>query len=122
MIRRPPRSTRTYTLLPYTTLFRSGKILFLGTDITHEKPAQIARRGIIRSFQISAVFPQLPVLENVRIGLPRATGQSFHFWRSDKGLHHLDAAPYALLEPVDIAEFAAAFGRATCRERGGQDV
>src|SRR3546814_2611777 len=68
----------------------SGKILFSGHEITREKPAQIARRGIIRSFQISAVFPQLTVLENVRVGLQRATGQSFPFWRSDKCLNRLD--------------------------------
>src|SRR3546814_19574383 len=55
----------------------SGKILFSGHEITREKPAQIARRGIIRSFQISAVFPQLTVLENVSVGLQRAPGQSF---------------------------------------------
>lgn len=49
----------------------TGTILFNGIDITREKPAQIARRGVIRSFQISAVFPHLTVLENVRIGLQR---------------------------------------------------
>src|SRR5471032_1080935 len=57
-----------------------GSIVFNGTDITGEKPAEIARRGVIRSFQISAVFPNLTVLENVRIGLQRFTGTSFHFW------------------------------------------
>src|SRR5512138_2392705 len=49
----------------------SGSILYNGNDITREPPAQIARRGVIRSFQISAVFPHLTVLENVRIGLQR---------------------------------------------------
>src|SRR5471030_3290085 len=58
-----------------------GSIHFNGTDITRDKPAQIARRGIIRSFQISAVFPHLSVLENVRIGLQRRLGTSFHFWK-----------------------------------------
>jgi len=51
-----------------------GTIHFNGQDITAEKPAQIARRGVIRSFQISAVFPHLSVLENVRIGLHRHRG------------------------------------------------
>jgi len=59
-----------------------GSIHFNGAEITGEKPAQIARRGIIRSFQISAVFPHLTVLENVRIGLQRKLGTSFHFWKS----------------------------------------
>src|SRR6266849_270542 len=58
----------------------AGSIAFNGHDITGEKPAQIARRGIVRSFQISAVFPHLTVLENVRIALQRRLGTSFHFW------------------------------------------
>lgn len=87
----------------------SGKILFSGVDITHDKPAQIARRGIIRSFQISAVFPQLTLLENVRIGLQRRTGLSLHFWRSDKCLDRLNAAAMNLLEQVDLASFAGEY-------------
>jgi branched-chain amino acid transport system ATP-binding protein len=87
----------------------SGKILFSGADITHDKPAQIARRGIIRSFQISAVFPQLTLLENVRIGLQRRTGLSLHFWRSDKCLDRLNPAAMALLEQVDLASFAGEY-------------
>ena len=84
----------------------SGQILFNGHDITSEKPAQIARRGIIRSFQISAVFPHLTVLENVRIGLQRKTGISFHFWKSEKALDGLNARAMALLTEVDLGGFA----------------
>ncbi|HEU4622239.1 MAG TPA: ABC transporter ATP-binding protein [Burkholderiaceae bacterium] len=83
-----------------------GTILFDGIDITREYPAQIARRGVIRSFQISAVFPHLTVLENVRIGLQRQTGISFHFWRSEKALAPLRDRAMALLESVDLASFA----------------
>ncbi len=83
-----------------------GKISFNGVDITSDKPAQIARRGIIRSFQISAVFPHLSVLENVRIGLQRQTGQSFHFWKSEKILDQLNDRAQALLEQVDLGQFA----------------
>jgi len=83
-----------------------GQILFNGADITGEKPAQIARRGVIRSFQISAVFPHLTVLENVRIGLQRFTGTSFHFWKGLTGLSQLDAKVLALLELVDLREMA----------------
>ena len=84
----------------------AGRIIFNGEDITADKPAQIARRGIIRSFQISAVFPHLTVLENVRIGLQRKMGNSFHFWKSERVLQSLDASAVALLESVDLAEFA----------------
>ncbi len=84
----------------------AGQILYNGTDITSEQPAEIARRGIIRSFQISAVFPHLTVLENVRIGLQRAMGNSFHFWKSERVLGSLDAKAMQLLESVDLGTFA----------------
>ncbi|SAI73672.1 branched chain ABC transporter ATP-binding protein [Bordetella ansorpii] len=84
----------------------SGSIVFNGVDITRERPAQIARRGVIRSFQISAVFPHLTVLENVRIGLQRKTGMSFHFWKSESRLHSLDRTALQLLEQVDLGAFA----------------
>ena len=83
-----------------------GSIHFNGIDITGEKPAEIARRGIIRSFQISAVFPHLTVLENVRIGLQRKLGTSFHFWKSARTLDTLNARAMELLESVDLATFA----------------
>ena len=83
-----------------------GTIRFKGLDITAEAPAQIARRGVIRSFQISAVFPHLTVLENVRIGLQRFTGTSFHFWKGLSGLHRLDARALELLELVDLHQVA----------------
>ncbi len=82
-----------------------GKILFNGIDITGDRPAQIARRGIIRSFQISAVFPHLTVLENVRIGLQRQTGMSFHFWKNENRLNELNERAQALLEQVDLGSF-----------------
>ena len=83
-----------------------GRILFNGIDITREKPAQIARRGVIRSFQISAVFPHMTVLHNVRIGLQRGLGTSFHFWKSEKSLSRLDARALELLAEVGLTEFA----------------
>ncbi|MGE4370921.1 MAG: ABC transporter ATP-binding protein [Burkholderiaceae bacterium] len=98
--------TTCFNLLTKFLTPTSGHIFFNGREITYEKPAQIARRGIIRSFQISAVFPQLTVLENVRIGLQRATGMSFHFWRSDAALNKLNDRARALLAQVDLADFA----------------
>ena len=98
--------TTCFNLLTKFLAPTSGAIAFNGIDITGERPAQIARRGIIRSFQISAVFPHLTVLENVRIGLQRKTGLSFHFWKSESRLRTLDGAALALLEQVDLAGFA----------------
>ncbi|SFC93823.1 amino acid/amide ABC transporter ATP-binding protein 1, HAAT family (TC 3.A.1.4.-), partial [Cupriavidus sp. OV038] len=83
----------------------TGTILFNGIDITREKPAQIARRGVIRSFQISAVFPHLTVRENVRIGLQRQLGTSFQFWRSERSLDVLNDRAMDLLEQVGLTEF-----------------
>jgi branched-chain amino acid transport system ATP-binding protein len=86
----------------------TGQILFNGADITHEAPAQIARRGVIRSFQISAVFPHLTVLENVRVALQRKLGTSFHFWRSERSLDRLNAQALDLLKAVDLENYAHA--------------
>jgi len=83
-----------------------GSILYNGTDITRERPADIARRGVIRSFQISAVFPHLTVLNNVRIALQRKLGNSFHFWKSERVLDELNARALELLRAVDLAGFA----------------
>ena len=83
-----------------------GSIVYNGIDITHEKPAQTARRGVIRSFQISAVFPHLTVLENVRVALQRKLGTSFHFWKSEATLMHLNDRAMQLLTEVDLASFA----------------
>ena len=84
----------------------SGSITFNGVDITRERPAQIARRGIIRSFQISAVFPHMTLLENVRIGLQRGLGTSYHFWRSEKSLDQLNERALALLVEVGLEDMA----------------
>ncbi len=83
-----------------------GQILFEGHDITAETPAHIARRGIIRSFQISSVFPHLTVLENVRVALQRTLRTSFHFWRAERSLDGLNARALALLHEVDLEPYA----------------
>ncbi len=79
-----------------------GTIHFKGTDITREKPAQVARRGMVRSFQISAVFPHFTVLENVRVALQRKLGTSFHFWRSESSLRQLNNRALELLDEVGL--------------------
>ncbi len=83
-----------------------GSIHFNGHDVTAVQPAQIARRGIVRSFQISAVFPHLTVLENVRVALQRKLGTSFHFWRSQKSLAALNDEARALLAQVGLESYA----------------
>jgi branched-chain amino acid transport system ATP-binding protein len=98
--------TTCFNLLTKFLVPSSGDIFFNGKPITKDKPAQIARKGVIRSFQISAVFPHMSVLENVRIGLQRATGGSFHFWRSERSLSAFDARAMELLAEVDLAAFA----------------
>jgi branched-chain amino acid transport system ATP-binding protein len=98
--------TTCFNLLTKFLVPTSGHILFNGRDITQAKPAQIARMGIIRSFQISAVFPHLTVLQNVRIGLQRELGTSFYFWQSERKLDALNDRAMALLAEVDLSEFA----------------
>jgi branched-chain amino acid transport system ATP-binding protein len=86
----------------------AGKIFYKGRDITAERPADVARLGLVRSFQISAVFPHLSVRDNVRVALQRPFGNAFHFWRSTRVLDRLNPRAEALLESVGLAGFAAA--------------
>jgi branched-chain amino acid transport system ATP-binding protein len=83
-----------------------GKISYKGRDITSMKPADVARLGLVRSFQISAVFPHLTALENVRVALQRERGNSFDFWRSKKVLDRYNERARALLVDVGLTEYA----------------
>lgn len=83
----------------------SGTIYFKGQNITNVKPAEVARKGVIRSFQISAVFPDMTVLENVRIGFQRMHCNTFNFLRSDYSLSSLNNRCRELLSAVDLLEF-----------------
>ncbi len=98
--------TTVFNLLTKFLIPTRGQILYNGEDITNMHSAEIARKGVIRSFQISAVFPHLTVLENVRIALQRKEGNSFHFWKSDKILNKLNARAIELLESVGLQDFA----------------
>ena len=82
-----------------------GRILYDGRDITTMQPADIARMGLVRSFQISAVFPHMSVLENVRIALQRKRGSSFDFWRSAEILRNLDGRARELIDAVGLSAF-----------------
>ncbi|EJW11992.1 Branched-chain amino acid transport ATP-binding protein LivG [Rhodovulum sp. PH10] len=84
----------------------SGRIFYEGHDITAARPHQVARMGLVRSFQISAVFPHLTVLENVRVALQRKLGTSYHFWRAESSVAVLDGEAMDLLEQVGVAQYA----------------
>jgi branched-chain amino acid transport system ATP-binding protein len=83
-----------------------GRISFKGKDITALQPADVARLGVVRSFQISAVFPHLTVLENVRIALQRNRGGSFDFWRSRKVLDQFNDRARTLIADVGLAAYS----------------
>jgi branched-chain amino acid transport system ATP-binding protein len=97
--------TTCFNLLTHFLVPTRGTIRFKGRDITGSKPAAIARLGLVRSFQISAVFPHLSVLENVRLALQRARGASFDFWRSEKVLRVYDDRARELLEDVGLSDY-----------------
>jgi branched-chain amino acid transport system ATP-binding protein len=85
----------------------AGKILYKGRDITAALPHAVARLGLVRSFQISAVFPHLSVLENVRVALQRALGTSYHFWRSERSVEVLNGRAMELLGDVGLRAYTA---------------
>jgi len=98
--------TTVFNLLTKFLIPTRGTIHFRGQDITREKPAEIARHGVARSFQISAVFPHLTVLENVRIGLQRGLKNSFHFWQGEATLRQLNDRGMELLASVGLESHA----------------
>jgi branched-chain amino acid transport system ATP-binding protein len=98
--------TTCFNLLTHFLAPTRGRIRFNDRDITGSRPADIARHGLVRSFQISAVFPHLTVLENVRIALQRRRGGSFDFWRSQAALDALNGRALELLESVGLEGFA----------------
>ena len=99
--------TTVFNLLTHFLQPTRGRILYNGRDITGSSPPQIARLGMVRSFQISAVFPHLTVLENVRIALQRKRGSSFDFWHSERRLAGFDARARELVAAVGLTDFAA---------------
>ena len=83
-----------------------GRIVYKERDITALAPADVARLGLVRSFQISAVFPHLTVLENVRVALQRKRGSSFDFWRSKRVLDAFNERAMELVTAVGLSAFA----------------
>jgi len=97
--------TTCFNLLTHFLDPTRGSIFFNGREITGFKPSSIARMGLARSFQISAVFPHLTVLENVRIALQRKRGASFDFWRSERVLDVLNDRARELINAVGLTDF-----------------
>ncbi|WP_341915370.1 ABC transporter ATP-binding protein [Ferrovibrio terrae] len=97
--------TTCFNLLTKFLIPSRGRITYNGRDITSQKPADIARSGMVRSFQISAVFPHLSLLENVRVALQRPLGTSFHFWRSENSLNVMNDRAEELLQAVGLIEY-----------------
>ncbi|TCK30392.1 amino acid/amide ABC transporter ATP-binding protein 1 (HAAT family) [Ancylobacter aquaticus] len=95
--------TTCFNLLTKFLTPTTGTIRYNGRDITKVPTAGIAQLGLVRSFQISAVFPHMSVLENVRVALQRQRGFSFDFWRSEKLLRRYDAQALELLDEVGLA-------------------
>ena len=98
--------TTCFNLLTHFLTPTRGQIHFNGIDITGARPSEIARKGLVRSFQISAVFPHLTVLENVRIALQRKRGHSYDFWRREALLETLNTRAEELIEAVGLGGFA----------------
>jgi branched-chain amino acid transport system ATP-binding protein len=98
--------TTCFNLLTRFLPVTEGNILYEGRDITGEPASKVARMGLVRSFQISAVFANLTALENVRVALQRRRGRSFDFWRSDKVLRQFDDEARALLTQVGLQDFS----------------
>ena len=98
--------TTCFNLLTKTLQPTEGTILFEGTDISRLRTADVARLGLVRSFQISAIFPQLTVLENVRVALQSSYGRAFQFWRSLKAVEPLNRRVVDLLQQVGLADSA----------------
>jgi branched-chain amino acid transport system ATP-binding protein len=98
--------TTVFNLLTKFLTPTSGRIVFDGQDVTKDRADRIARRGLVRSFQISAVFPHMTALENVRIALQQKCGMASQFWLPLKHLNSLDARALELLEQVNLASLS----------------
>ena len=98
--------TTFFNLLTKLLTPTQGQIFYQGRDITFAAPAEVARSGVVRSFQLSAVFPHLTVLENVRIALQRSLPTTFHFWKAESSLSVLNGRAMELLDSVDLGALA----------------
>lgn len=98
--------TTVFNLLTKFLAPTRGEILYLGKPITRLQPNEIARLGLVRSFQISAVFGHMTVLENVRVALQRKLSNSLHFWKSERSLDGLNEQVLQMLDDVGLLDYA----------------
>lgn len=96
--------TTVFNLLTKFLQPSAGTINLLGTDITNTAPDKVARMGLVRSFQISAVFPHLTVLDNVRVALQRPNNLATQFWLPMSSLDRLNQRAEELLVAVGLAD------------------
>ncbi|HEV2357076.1 MAG TPA: ABC transporter ATP-binding protein [bacterium] len=83
-----------------------GRIAFEGREITGLAAHELARRGIGRSFQITSVFPHLPVLANIELALQARTPLGYVWWRSDRMLRRFDGEARDVLAAVGLTDLA----------------
>lgn len=94
--------TTVFNLLTKFLQPTAGRITLMGEDITSTPADRVARMGLVRSFQISAVFPHLTVLDNVRVALQRPNGLAHQFWRPMSALDSLTGKAESLLATVGL--------------------
>lgn len=80
----------------------AGKIIFRGSDITALASHEIARLGMVRSFQISSIFPELTAGENLCVALQWPLGLGRNFWTSDQVLDRFKDRSNELLKEVGL--------------------
>lgn len=94
--------TTCFNLLTKVLQPDAGRIAYFGRDVTRLQQEAVARLGMVRSFQISAVFLGLTALQNVRVALLQRTGLGPQFWRPAGAMSHLDGEAVRLLGEVGL--------------------
>jgi len=84
----------------------SGKIIFDGEDISALLPARRVWKGIARTFQITEVFPELTVRENLRIAVEVASGYRTRVWQTEDAEEEVKARVVDLLQMGNLSEKA----------------
>ncbi|HWA39054.1 MAG TPA: ABC transporter ATP-binding protein [Burkholderiales bacterium] len=85
----------------------AGRILLNGEDITGLRPFEINRKGLSRSFQVTNIFHNLSVFENLRCAVLWAHGYKYSFWHRLAGLKGVNERAGEVLEKIGLAKRAA---------------
>ena len=81
----------------------SGKILLNGEDVTGLKPFEINRKGLSRSFQVTNIFHNMSVYENIRCGVLWSAGYKYSFWHRVAGLKDVQRRAEEVMERIGLA-------------------